>query len=129
MLWFPNFFCLIFPGTLLNVAKVVHSQNALTVAGFVFMIHVFNTHLRPEKFPVDVSWFTGVISESHLRRSRPDFLRRMEAEGKLDALRTMSPPNKGCKVFAGAFLLLAAGLCVLAIIVVVSLGVIGVGDE
>ncbi len=124
MLWFPNLFCLILPGTVLNSAKVVHSEVVLAVAGFVFMIHVFNTHLRPEKFPLDVSWFTGVVSEQHLRRSRPDFLRRMHAEGKLDAMRTVAPPKARLRwIYIGAFLLLALALCVLFIIVVVSLGV------
>ena len=123
MLWFPNFFCLVLPGTVLNIAKVVHSEIAVAAAGFVFMIHVFNTHLRPEKFPLDVSWFTGVVSEDHLRRSRPDFLARMQAEGKLDSLRTVAPPKARLRwIYAGALLLLAVALCVLAIVVVVSLG-------
>ncbi len=123
MLWFPNFFCLVLPGTILNIAKVVHSEIAVMAAGFVFMIHVFNTHLRPEKFPLDASWFTGVVSEDHLRRSRPDFLARMQAEGKLDSLRTVAPPKERMRwIYAGALLLLAVALCVLAIIVVVSLG-------
>ncbi len=123
MLWFPHIFCLFLPGTVLNIAKVVHGEIALAAAGFVFMIHVFNTHLRPEKFPLDASWFTGVVSEEHLGRSRPDFLRRMRDEGKLDALRTEAPPAARLRsIRVGAFLLLATAMCVLAIIVVVSLG-------
>ena len=94
MLWFPNFFCLFLPGTILNLAKLLHAEVALMAAGFVFMIHVFNTHLRPEKFPLDMSWFTGVVSEEHLIKSRPDFLRRMQAEGKLNALRTTAPDRR-----------------------------------
>jgi cytochrome b subunit of formate dehydrogenase len=122
MLWFPNFFCLILPGTVLNLAKVLHSEIALMAGGFVFMIHVFNTHLRPEKFPLDLSWFTGVVSEEHLIRSRPDFLRRMQAEGRLPALRTVTPARRRLrKIFVQAFCLLGAGLCVLAVVVLVSL--------
>ena len=123
MLWFPNFFCLILPGTVLNLAKVVHAEIALMAAGFVFMIHVFNTHLRPEKFPLDMSWFTGVVSEEHLIKSRPDFLRRMQAEGKLAGLAhhgTAAEPSCGtnsCRRSA----CLGVGLCVLAVVVLVSL--------
>jgi cytochrome b subunit of formate dehydrogenase len=122
MLWFPNFFCLFLPGTVLNVAKVVHSEVALMAAGFVFMIHVFNTHLRPEKFPLDVSWFTGVVSESHMIKSRPDYLRRLQAEGKLEALRTWAPDRPRLRrINLQAVCLLGAGLCVLVVVVLVSL--------
>ena len=122
MLWFPNFFCLFLPGTVLNLAKLLHAEIAMMAAGFVFMIHVFNTHLRPEKFPLDMSWFTGVVSEEHLIKSRPDFLRRMQAEGKLNALRTTAPDKpEWRKTFVQAFCLLGVGLCVLAVVVLVSL--------
>jgi cytochrome b subunit of formate dehydrogenase len=122
MLWFPNLFCLFLPGTALNVAKMLHSETALMAAGFVFMIHVFNTHLRPEKFPLDMSWFTGVVSEEHMIKSRPDFLRRMQAEGKLPSLRTLAPDKPlWRRTFVQAFCLLGVGLCVLAVVVLVSL--------
>ncbi len=122
MLWFPNLFCLFLPGTLLNVAKLLHAESALMAAGFVFMIHVFNTHLRPEKFPLDMSWFTGVVSEEHMIKSRPDFLRRMQAEGKLQSLRTLGPDKPlWRRTFIQAFCLIGMGLCVLAVVVLVSL--------
>jgi cytochrome b subunit of formate dehydrogenase/DNA-directed RNA polymerase subunit M/transcription elongation factor TFIIS len=122
MLWFPNFFCLFLPGTVLNVAKLLHAETALMAAGFVFMIHVFNTHMRPEKFPLDMSWFTGVVSEEHMIKSRPDFLRRMQAEGKLQSLRTLGPDKPlWRRTFVQAFCLIGVGLCVLAVVVLVSL--------
>jgi cytochrome b subunit of formate dehydrogenase len=122
MLWFPNLFCLFLPGTVLNVAKLLHSEAALMAAGFVFMIHVFNTHMRPEKFPLDMSWFTGVVSEEHMIKSRPDFLRRMQAEEKLQALRTLAPDKPlWRRTFVQAFCLIGVGLCVLAVVVLVSL--------
>jgi hypothetical protein len=120
--WFPNFFCLFLPGTVLNLAKVLHSEVALMAAGFVFMIHVFNTHLRPEKFPLDLSWFTGVVSEEHLIKSRPDYLRRIQAEGKLAEWRTIAPSRGTLRgIFFQAFCLLGIGLCTLAVVVLVSL--------
>ena len=122
MLWFPNLFCLFLPGTVLNVAKLLHAESALMAAGFVFMIHVFNTHMRPEKFPLDMSWFTGVVSEEHMIKSRPDFLRRMRAEGKLQSLRTLGPDKPlWRRTFVQAFCLIGVGLCVLAVVVLVSL--------
>jgi cytochrome b subunit of formate dehydrogenase len=45
MLWLPEFFTQFFPGWLINVATIVHSDEALLAAGFIFTIHFFNTHL------------------------------------------------------------------------------------
>ena len=70
MLWFPEFFSRFFPGQLLNVAKVIHSEEALLATGFIFTIHFFNTHLRAEKFPMDMSMLTGLVSEEELKEER-----------------------------------------------------------
>ena len=51
----------------MNVAKVVHSTLALLATGFVFAIHFFGTHFRPDKFPMDVSVLTGIVSEEEMR--------------------------------------------------------------
>ena len=51
MLWFPMFFAEVLPGWVFNVAMIVHGEEALLAVGFIFTIHFFNGHLRPEKFP------------------------------------------------------------------------------
>ena len=71
MLWFPEFFTLIFPGWLINVATIIHSDEALLAAGFIFTVHFFNTHLRPEKFPMDIVIFTGRMPIEDLREDKP----------------------------------------------------------
>ena len=91
MLWFPDFFCGVLPGKALNLAQVVHSTQALLATGFVFSIHFFNVHLRPDKFPGDLSVLTGLVSEEEFKAERPDYFRRLEREGKLDAMRAASP--------------------------------------
>ena len=67
VLWFPNFFCRFLPGIALNIAQVIHSTQALLATGFVFAIHFFNTHLRPDKFPADMSVMTGLVSEEEFQ--------------------------------------------------------------
>ena len=59
MLWFPEFFTRFLPGWLINVATIIHSDEALLAVGFIFTVHFFNTHFRPEKFPMDTVIFTG----------------------------------------------------------------------
>jgi cytochrome b subunit of formate dehydrogenase len=71
MLWFPKFFTLLFPGWFINVATIIHSDEALLAAGFIFTVHFFNTHLRPEKFPMDIVIFTGRMPIEDLREDKP----------------------------------------------------------
>jgi cytochrome b subunit of formate dehydrogenase len=59
LLWFPEFFGRFLPGVLFNVAAIVHADEAVLAMSFIFTIHFFNVHLRPEKFPLDAVMFTG----------------------------------------------------------------------
>jgi cytochrome b subunit of formate dehydrogenase len=71
MLWFPEVFARVMPGWVFNIALLVHGEEALLAVGFIFTIHFFNSHLRPEKFPMDMVIFTGRVSEHDLREERP----------------------------------------------------------
>jgi len=70
-LWFPVFVTHFLPGWALNVATIIHSDEALLATGFIFTVHFFNTHLRPEKFPMDTVIFTGRMSVEELREDKP----------------------------------------------------------
>ena len=91
-LWFPTFFAQYFPGWIFNVAMIVHSDEALLAAGFIFSIHLFNTHLRPTKFPLDHVIITGRISEEDLIYEHPLEYQQMQKEGTLAKMRTDPPP-------------------------------------
>jgi cytochrome b subunit of formate dehydrogenase len=123
VLWFPNLFCGPLPGTALNIAQVIHSTQALLATGFVFAIHFFNTHLRPDRFPADMSVLTGLVSEEEFKEDRPEYFQRLEREGKLDALRTASPGRfvLWC-IRSFGFLALAVGLALLLGMIAASLG-------
>ncbi|GAB4390591.1 MAG: hypothetical protein Kow0025_23680 [Thermodesulfovibrionales bacterium] len=119
LLWFPGFFSRYLPGWMFNVATIVHSDEALLAAGFIFTIHFFNTHLRPEKFPMDTVIFTGRLSEEETRRDRPLEYERLVAGGALEARRTTPPPpwlSAGGRA-VGALLVLA-GMAMLALIII-----------
>ena len=123
ILWLPNVFSLIFPGYTLNVAFVIHSETALLTAGFLFIIHFFNTHLRPEKFPMDLSVLTGIVSEEHLRKARPEYLERMQREGRLEQLTAVAPSRRRLRpVAVGGGLLLLLGFILLVWILLAALG-------
>jgi len=82
-LWFPVFFTRFLPGWAINVATIIHSDEALLATGFIFTVHFFNTHLRPEKFPMDTTIFTGRMSVAELKRDKPREYEALAASGKL----------------------------------------------
>jgi predicted CXXCH cytochrome family protein len=81
MLWFPEFFGYFLPGWAFNIATIVHSDEALLATGFIFTVHFFNTHGRPEKFPMDFVIFNGQMSKHEFIEERGDQWKRYEEEG------------------------------------------------
>jgi len=121
ILWFPHFFTLFLPAVSLNVAKVIHSTQALLATGFVFAIHFFNTHLRAEKFPADMSVLTGLVSAEEMEHERPDLLARLRAQGRLEELEVPAPSwQRLWLIRLGGFVALAVGLALLFGIVITA---------
>ncbi len=87
LMWFPTFFTHFLPGWILNIALMVHSDEALLAAGFIFSIHFFNTHFRIEKFPMDTVIFSGRISKNEMLHERSRWYDRLLATGRLDDFR------------------------------------------
>ncbi len=59
--------------------------------GFIFTVHFFNTHFRPEKFPIDTVIFTGGMPLEEFKIDRPREYRELVDSGKLEE-RLMPPP-------------------------------------
>ncbi len=118
VLWFPAFFTRFLPGWIINIAHVVHSDEALLAAGFIFTFHFFNTHFRLEKFPMDTVIFSGRISKSELLHERRRWYDRLVAEGRLEDHR-VKDDWEGRRPIARTFgfLFFGLGLLLLALIV------------
>ena len=84
-LWFPVFFTRFLPGSFINIATIIHSDEALLATGFIFTVHFFNTHLRPEKFPMDTTIFTGHMPLAELKRDKPLEYDALVASGQLES--------------------------------------------
>lgn len=109
-LWFPVFFTKFIPGSFLNVATIVHSDEALLATGFIFTVHFFNTHLRPEKFPMDITVFTGRMPLEELKRDKPKEYDALVANGTLeDHMEVAYPPIVIRTIRAFAWAALAVG--------------------
>jgi len=91
MLWMPEFFSQYLPGWAFNIAIIVHSDEALLASVFIFTVHFFNAHIRPEKFPMDQVIFTGVISAHEMEEERPAQFERLKEKGLLEKMQAKYP--------------------------------------
>lgn len=102
MLWFPTFFTRFLPGEALNIATIVHGEEALLATAFIFSFHFFHNHLRPENFPMDIVMFTGKVRLSWFKDERPVEYARLVEEGKLEDV-LVPPPSKSFRAVARVF--------------------------
>ena len=102
MLWLPQLVSRIFPGWILNVAMIVHGEEALLAIGFIFTFHFFHNHMRPENFPLDTVMFTGAMPLERFRAERADEYERLVRQGRLDDF-VVPPPTEGQVRFSRVF--------------------------
>ena len=93
VLWFPELFSHVLPGWMFNIATVVHGEEALLAVGFIFTIHFFNGHLRPEKFPMDSVIFTGRVTVKEMEEERSDEYERLTRTGRIDEFASAAAPR------------------------------------
>lgn len=113
ILWFPVMATRILPGWFINVATIIHSDEALLASAFIFTIHFFNTHFRPGVFPMDPVIFTGRIPIEHFKEERKREYDQMVEEGVLDQYLVGPPPRWlviGSWVFGLSFLMIGLTL-------------------
>ncbi len=119
MLWFPELFTKVLPGWLINVATIVHSDEALLAVGFIFTIHFFNTHLRPEAFPMDKVIFTGVVPLEEYKKDRPEAYAELKRTGELRkrVLKTKPAKNRETLIRVFGFTFLGIGILLIGLII------------
>jgi cytochrome b subunit of formate dehydrogenase len=119
VLWFPEIFTRIFPGWFINVAQIIHSDEALLAVGFIFTIHFFNTHLRPESFPMDTVIFTGHVPLDEYKKDRPRHYERLVKSGKLEnyVVETEFSKKKMRLIRIFGFLALGSGIILVGLII------------
>ncbi|MFC1628817.1 cytochrome c3 family protein [Gemmatimonadota bacterium] len=117
ILWFPEFFTLILPGQTVNVATIIHSDEALLAVAFIFTVHFFNTHFRLDKFPMDPVMFTGRVPIEEFKHDKPREYAELVSKGKLaDHLVDPYPPKVERAMKAFGFVALSLGLTLIFLI-------------
>jgi len=91
-MWFSGFFARLVPGSWLNIALLIHGEEALLATGYIFVVHFFNEHLQPNNFPMDITIFTGSQSEEEFKERHPEEYALAVKAGNLKELRSEAPP-------------------------------------
>jgi len=118
MLAFPAATASVLPGWMFNVATIVHGEEAVLAAVFLFTVHFFNNHFRPDKFPLDTVMFTGAVPLEEFRREHALEYKRLLESGQLSRYLVDAPSRPmtlGSKVLG--FTLIAIGLTLLVLVV------------
>jgi formate dehydrogenase subunit gamma len=84
ILYFPIEVTRYFPGVLIPVAKVAHSNEGLMAFLVVITWHIYNAHLNPDVFPFDTTIFTGKISRHRMEHEHPLELARQPDGARAD---------------------------------------------
>ena|GEM_PF-67934 len=111
----------LFPGWVFNVAALLHSDEGLLAALFIFVVHYFNTHLIPNRFPMDRIVFSGRCKLEEMYKQRPLEYERLVREGRLDTIKAEHPSifTKLVSSIFGYFGLTLGVIC--AILILISL--------
>jgi len=81
---------------------------------FLFTVHFFNNHFRPEKFPLEIVMFTGTLSLEDFKHEHALEYQRLVKTGELDKYLVdapSAPMTLGSKILG--FTLIAIGLILL----------------
>jgi cytochrome b subunit of formate dehydrogenase len=114
MLWFKTLTAAVLPGWAFNVATVAHGDEAVLAAAYLFTVHYFVNHWRPDKFPLDVVIFTGSMPLEEFKREYGVEYARLAESGELQQYLVDAPSRPltlGAKILG--FALVAAGLALL----------------
>jgi cytochrome b subunit of formate dehydrogenase len=119
MMWFPSLIAQYLPGWVFNVAMIAHGEEAFLAAVFLFTVHFFNNHFRPEKFPLDIVMFTGTMPVEEFAREHAVEYQRLVQTGEIEKHlvdEPSRPMTQGSKVLG--FTLIVFGLSLLALVFV-----------
>jgi hypothetical protein len=107
------------PGWVFNVAAIFHGEEAFLAVVFLFTVHFFNNHFRPDKFPVEVVMFTGTFSLEEFKHEHTVEYDRLVATGELEKYLVDAPsPGRIAAAKGLGFVLIATGLTLLTLVAI-----------
>jgi hypothetical protein len=117
MMWLPQITGKFLPGWAFNVAAIFHSEEAFLAVVFLFTVHFFNNHFRPDKFPLELVMFTGTMPLEEFKRDHTLQYQRLVDNGELEQhlVDAPSPRMTSASTVLG-FALILFGLTLLTLV-------------
>lgn len=85
VLWSPEITFSIVPKFIYDIAKEVHSDEALLATLAIIIWHFYNVHFNPSRFPGSMVWFHGRMTEEEMEEEHPlelEEIKRAQAEAQ-----------------------------------------------
>jgi cytochrome b subunit of formate dehydrogenase len=80
ILWFPVYFGGMLPSLGIPLAYIAHADEAILAFLTIITWHIYNTHFKPDTFPMNPAFITGRISEHVMEVEHGDELARIRAK-------------------------------------------------
>ncbi len=118
-LWMHNSLSAYIPGWAYNIATLIHGDEAFLAVVFLFTVHYFNCHFRPDKFPQDIVMFTGCMPLEEFKKDHKLEYERLVKDGTLKNY-LVKPPSKIMVRFSKilGFVLIVVGLLLLTLVLI-----------
>jgi predicted CXXCH cytochrome family protein len=119
MLWFPTVTASFLPGWVFNVSMIAHGEEAFLAVVFLFTVHFFNNHFRPDKFPLDIVMFTGAVPLDVFRHEHTVEYKRLVETGQLEKYLVDAPSRPmtlGSKILGATLIIVGLTLLVLVLV-------------
>jgi cytochrome b subunit of formate dehydrogenase len=71
ILWFLETSLTFLPKFAADIAREAHSDEGLLATLAIIVWHFYNVHLNPEHFPMNWTFWTGMVSEAEMLRHHP----------------------------------------------------------
>jgi cytochrome b subunit of formate dehydrogenase len=129
MLWFKELTAAVWPGWIFNIAALAHGEEAFLAIVFLFTVHFFNNHFRPDKFPPpDIVMFTGAVRLEEFAREHTLEYEELVRTGQLEKHLVNVPSRAmtlGSKILG--IVLLGFGLILLTLVLIGFIGDVTAG--
>ena len=117
-LFLPTLTAQVLPGWVFNIATIIHAEEALLATVFLFTVHFFNSHFRPDRFPMSIIMFTGAVPLAEFKHEHKLEYERLAASGELDKYLVKPPSDRMTKgSTALTVMLILAGVTLLLLVI------------
>lgn len=92
-LWFPDIAARYMPLWVIDMMRIIHSNEALVCLFAIALGHVFWVHLNPGVFPTSPVWINGKISLAHMAEEHPEEYERLVKEYAAKGIQIEEPQH------------------------------------